>query len=700
MKYLILTLACAFSSTLLSAQTVLYVEPQAQDGGDGSVEKPYVCLDDALQHLSRLSATTDTAYIQLAAGTYYLDKTIRIEEVLPCPVVIQGDAENLPVLSGSIPLNHWEVTPEGWWKTHIDEVERYRLKIEQLYMNGTRATRARTPDKEWFMVQKSGETVHRQGAGRFPEYATQCIEVRPEDLQSLKGLSVEERSRVMVMFYHKWDNTRTYLSRVYPDEGLLYMEGEGMKPWNPIGEKSRFVLENYKGAMTIEGEWFLEPSGDLYYIPRKGEILEQATGEAPVLEQLLVIRGEVDKPVTGITFRNLSFEHTGYIMPQSGNPPMQAAAAIDATIHLDHAERILFENCQVQHIGNYAFWFDKACRDCRVEHTYLYDLGAGGIKIGEVIKPTSAEQLTRGITINNNIIRRTGRVFPCAVGVAIFHSPDNRVTHNEIADLLYSGVSVGWVWGYTPSYAVNNEIAYNHIHHIGWGELSDMGAVYTLGVSPGTRVSNNVIHHVYSYDYGGWGLYTDEGSTDIVMSNNLVYGCKNGGFHQHYGTKNEITNNIFAYSIYQQIRMTRRLDQPQSLRFTSNIVMADQGVLLYGPWDTTSVTMDRNCYWDVRTDSVPRLLDSTFKEWKKKKEPHSLWHNPQFKNAEQADFHIGNQNFLRKIGFKPFDYREAGVYGCESWKAKARMPREREELFDQIVRQRESSVPAIFKKHP
>lgn len=42
MKYLILTLACAFSSTLLSAQTVLYVEPQAQDGGDGSVEKPYV----------------------------------------------------------------------------------------------------------------------------------------------------------------------------------------------------------------------------------------------------------------------------------------------------------------------------------------------------------------------------------------------------------------------------------------------------------------------------------------------------------------------------------------------------------------------------------------------------------------------------------------------------------------------------------
>ena len=273
---------------------------------------------------------------------------------------------------------------------------------------------------------------------------------------------------------------------------------------------------------------------------------------------------------------------------------------------------------------------------------------------------------------------------PPAVGVWIGQASDNTVSHNDIADLRYTGVSVGWVWGYAYSPAKRNRIVFNRIHHLGWGLLSDMGGVYTLGRSEGTVVSNNIIDHVWAYDYGGWGLYPDEGSSHILLENNLVYKTKTGGFHQHYGRENIVRNNIFAKAARYQLQCTR-VEEHLSFTFEHNIIWYEWGVLLGGPWDRIRIHMDHNLYWNDRGEVI--FLDMPLKQWQIKSghDRHSRIAEPGFRDPANDDFTIPRPAVAEEIGFKPFDPGQAGVYGSELWKAKARLPRKILEDFERIM---------------
>jgi parallel beta-helix repeat protein len=241
-------------------------------------------------------------------------------------------------------------------------------------------------------------------------------------------------------------------------------------------------------------------------------------------------------------------------------------------------------------------------------------------------------------------------------------SYENRISHNDIGHLYYSAISVGWRWGYEQSLSKHNTFIYNHLHHIGKGLLSDMGAVYTLGPSEGTVIANNRIHDVRSHAYGGWGLYTDEGSSNIVMENNLVYNTTSGGFHQHYGKDNIIRNNIFANSTLQQLQLTRA-ENHRSFSFTHNIVTITQGRLLAGNWDKARIDIDENCYW-AKPNAKLDFLGRSQKKWKELgRDQHSIVADPLFKNPESYDFSLLPNSPALRLGFKPFDADKAGVYG-------------------------------------
>ncbi len=694
--YLIVTMF--FTCQQFSSGQRIYLSPAGNDTNPGTIEYPLASLTAARDKARTIRTQNPQEPVEIIAlnGEYLMLTPLELDSRDTgsdiSPLIFRSEEGARAIFRAGVGIEGFEKVNDKLWRAFIPQVAYYDSYFEQLYVNGRRATRAKSPNEGFWYVRKVEETIAEKGTGRMPQVAVQKIMADSSCFETLSGFSSQDYEDALVIFYHNWDNTRKRIMAFSTSEPAFFTGGEGMKPWNPINNKSRWLIENYRSALDAPGEWFLDRTGYLYYIPLPGETIQNTVFHAPILKEFIKIKGDSpENTVRNIKFENLSFSVAGYRTPPAGNEPAQAAAPVDAVITLDYADNISFINCEIAHTGTWAFWFRRACNNCLVNQCYMHDLGAGGIKIGETVLRTLPADLTNNITIDNNIITDAGHVFPCAVGIIIFHASDNKLTHNEISNLRYSGVSVGWIWGYAHSPSKRNIIKYNHIHHLGWGELCDMGGVYTLGASEGTQVSNNHIHHVYSFDYGGWGLYTDEGSYGITMENNLVYTCKNSGFHQHYGKENIIRNNILAFNIRSQLQATR-IEEHRSLSFTNNIIYYDKGSLLSSNWHKFNLLSDYNCYWDTRSSDV-RFADKSFKEWQASgNDLHSVIADPGFTDPAGFDFRFRKTAVARKIKFTPFDYSQAGVYGSDEWKKLAEMHMDLKEKFDNIVNLLENKV--------
>jgi hypothetical protein len=420
---------------------------------------------------------------------------------------------------------------------------------------------------------------------------------------------------------------------------------------------ARYRVENVFEALDAPGEWYLDrPAGQLYYIPLPGEDPNDTVIVAPRLKQLVRVEGG-DEPVRHLTLRNLGFAHAEDIDPAVNASDKQASSSLGGAVVFKNAENCHLIDCRISQVSGYAVEVLEGCQETEIARNTMTNLGGGGVKVWHKSNKT---------TVADNDIGNGSLFFNNALGVLIGQSNDNLITHNNIHHFYYTGVSVGWSWNYGPSKAARNIIEYNHIHHIGQGLLSDMAGVYTLGVSPGTRVRNNLIHDIEADNYGGWGLYCDEGSTGIVMEKNVVYRTTHGGFHQHYGKDNVIRNNILAFGHHAQVMRTRQ-EEHLSFTFERNIVYFDTETLLGSNWSNDQFKMDDNLYW--RADGKPfDFKGVSLAEWRERgHDVHSLIADPLFVEVDNDDFRLKSESpALQKLGFEPIDLSTVGPRQSDS----------------------------------
>lgn len=664
----------------------LYVSPEGSDTWTGRLQRPneartdgplasVVGARDAIRMLKAAGALQEPMRVHIQTGRYAICEPVVFEPqdsgTEQCPICYVGEPGTPPVISGGREVTGWRKEGDRW-VAHLGEVEAGRWAFAALWVNGERRTRARMPNEDYFYTAGKAPSIVDTKTGKPASSAHVAFRFKAGDIRQFSRLD-----EAVVIVYQSWEVGHQRIASV--DEAKRVVTFRSPLPWafDYWGGNVRYSIENVPEALDAPGEWYLDyKTGLLSYIPLPGEDMTQATVVAPVARQLIVLNGTPAEKqfVSHLRFENLRLMHTDWEVPPQGHAAGQAACDFPGAIEAVGARNCSVQGCELAHLGTYGVWLRFGCQDNLIARNSIHDLGAGGVRLGEQSDPPTEPETAQRNTVDNNLIHDGGRIDPGAVGIWIGRTSYNQVSHNEICDLYYTGISVGWSWGYAPPSAHHNVVEFNHIHDIGRGVLGDMGGIYCLGDSPGTVLRNNLVHDVYDHHTGSLAIYTDEGSTGILIENNIGYGTTYANFHQHYGKENIVRNNIWAFGKDHQLSRSRQEDH-LSFTFERNIVYFDNGKLLKGGWTNDKFVMDRNLYWDTsHPDGNLTFAGATLTEWQARgHDRHSLIADPRFVNASQFDFRLQPDSPAFQLGFVPIDAGEIGLYGDPEW---VRTPRQ------------------------
>jgi len=527
-----------------------HVNPvSGKDSGEGTAEAPWRTLSGAQSNLRKItrSGMKEDITVILEDGVYFLESTWSFAPEdsgkIGHFITYRAKRPGNVLVTGGVPVSGWT-----HWKGDIYRAKLERSgKLRQLWVNGARATMART-----------GKPIPARGSVGVVEIDTKAewcedpatwqwttlkpfdgIRFKPEDLDGLRDFEDIE------LFQKEVWSAHTVCVRARDGDALLLQQPMGAiaatlfayQNLQPKADensgKGYFEIRNSLNLLDRPGEFYFDRKNKtLYYYRHKNENMSKEVAWEPKVEGLVRIRGGSRKNrVKNLRFEGLtfSFDHfplmrvgksRGLVGCQSvcesvkyrgdGDAHFDDHSSCDlqpGSLELRNCENIVFKDNRFHHLAAIGISLYNDAVNCVIDGNSFYDIGSAAVNIGHPQNsgykhpgiPADKEGPCDNATVTNNMIRNCTVENIQAPAISVFYVANLNLSHNDICRTNYSGVSVGWDWhegihkyGYQkrPSQTGwsdrmhDNKIEHNRVIDV-MRELSDGGPIYVLGKQQG-----------------------------------------------------------------------------------------------------------------------------------------------------------------------------------------------------------------------
>lgn len=545
----VIYLVLAQSFTTIAAD--FYVSPQGSDKNEGTIENPFYSIARAKRAV--LESREADCTIWLSDGMYTINKPINFEvkefENRDVNINVKALYNANPIISGGTQLKGWKQDKNGIWIT----TPTIKDSPRELFVGQRRAIRARFPNEDYLRIKQVGADRRTHFFFEKDEFP---VPKRSEDVE--------------LVLLHDWSISRIAIKEIDEESNkLTAVDSIGAKDpsffnldhWE---KHPRYFLENSMEFLDADYEWYYDSKKKKLHLKLpEGKNPNDLQIFVPVSQRLVNIQGQENNPIQNIQFEGITFKHCAWQIPDDGYCGVQACyhdarpaggwKVVPPAIKLEWAENCSFINCRIENTGTSGLWISTGCISCSVKNSVFSDISGNGIMIGEgrerhvdgeVWWKKVPEQVANGNTVEDCTISKAGAQYFGAVGIWCGFVSNTTIKNNEVYDLPYSGISIGWEWSPAPTPCKQNIADGNHIHHI-LNILSDGGGIYMLGLQPGSKLINNHIHDV-KINAGraeSNGMFLDEGTTDVIISNNLIYNISKSPLRFHRATTNLVKAN-------------------------------------------------------------------------------------------------------------------------------------------------------------